>query len=84
MSRSDAHAELGEVIAGLESGPSRDEETIVLDSSGTPLQEVAAAVAAYRRALEHGEGPLFLSVLNFSRRNSCVTNSHPYIAVPGS
>ena len=28
--------------------------------------------------------PLFVQCLIFSRRNSCVTNSHPYIAVPGS
>ena len=32
---------------------------IVFDSSGTTLQDVAAAVAIYRRALEHGEGAAF-------------------------
>jgi ornithine cyclodeaminase/alanine dehydrogenase-like protein (mu-crystallin family) len=36
-----------------------EEETIVFDSSGTALQDVAAAVAIYRQALAHGEGAPF-------------------------
>ena len=59
MSRADVHAELGEVIAGLKPGRTRDEETIVFDSSGTALQDVAAAVAVYQRALTDGEGTRF-------------------------
>jgi ornithine cyclodeaminase/alanine dehydrogenase-like protein (mu-crystallin family) len=34
-------------------------EIIVFDSTGTALQDVAAAAAVYRRALEHGEGTRF-------------------------
>jgi ornithine cyclodeaminase/alanine dehydrogenase-like protein (mu-crystallin family) len=34
-------------------------EIIVFDSTGTALQDVAAATAVYRRALEHGEGARF-------------------------
>ena len=44
------HAQLGEVIAGLKPGRERDAETIIFDSTGTGLQDVAAAIAAYRAA----------------------------------
>ena len=59
MSRADVHAELGEVIAGLKRGRSSDDETIVFDSSGTALQDVAAAAAVYRRAVEAGAATRF-------------------------
>ena len=60
MSRADVHAELGEIIAGLKPRRTSDDEVIVFDSSGTALQDVAAAVAVYRRAIEHGAGTRFL------------------------
>ena len=53
------HAELGEVIAGLKPGRTGDEEITVFDSSGTALQDVAAAIAVYQRALASGEGTCF-------------------------
>jgi alanine dehydrogenase len=59
MTRSDVHAELGEIVAGLKPARASEEETIVFDSSGTALQDVAAAVAVYRRALAQGEGAPF-------------------------
>jgi ornithine cyclodeaminase/alanine dehydrogenase-like protein (mu-crystallin family) len=59
MSRADVHAELGEIIAGLKPGRTSDEEIIVFDSSGTALQDVAAAAAVYSRAVERGEGTFF-------------------------
>lgn len=46
-----AHAELGEVIAGLKSGRTNDDEITVFDSTGTGLQDVAAAIATYRAAV---------------------------------
>jgi alanine dehydrogenase len=52
MSAADVHAELGEVIAGRKPGRERADEIIVYDSTGTGLQDVAAAVAAYAKALE--------------------------------
>jgi ornithine cyclodeaminase/alanine dehydrogenase-like protein (mu-crystallin family) len=52
LSRADVHAELGEVVAGGKRGRSRDDEIIVFDSTGTGLQDVAAAAAVYRCALE--------------------------------
>jgi ornithine cyclodeaminase/alanine dehydrogenase-like protein (mu-crystallin family) len=32
---------------------------IVFDSTGTALQDVAAAAAVYQRALKHGKGTFF-------------------------
>ncbi len=48
MTRDDVHAELGEVVADLKLGRIDDEEVTVFDSTGTGLQDVAAAIAAYR------------------------------------
>jgi alanine dehydrogenase len=59
MSRAEVHAELGEIIAGRKPGRTSDDEIIVFDSTGTALQDVAAAAAVYRRALEHGVGTRF-------------------------
>ena len=52
MTAADVHAELGEVIAGRKPGRERDDEIIVFDSTGTGLQDVAAAIAVYRGALQ--------------------------------
>lgn len=48
MKEEDVHADLGEVVAGLKPGRASDEEIFVFDSTGTGLQDVAAAIAAYR------------------------------------
>ena len=44
------HAELGEIIAGIAPGRSGAGQRIVFDSTGTALQDVAAAAAVYERA----------------------------------
>ncbi len=59
MSRADVHAELGEIVAALKPGRTSDDEITVFDSSGTALQDVAAAAAVYRRALGDGTGHRF-------------------------
>jgi ornithine cyclodeaminase/alanine dehydrogenase-like protein (mu-crystallin family) len=59
MTRADVHAELGEIVAGLKQGRTREDEVIVFDSTGTALQDVAAAAAVYRRALDAGEPQCF-------------------------
>ncbi|HYC47978.1 MAG TPA: ornithine cyclodeaminase family protein [Burkholderiales bacterium] len=59
MSRDDVHAELGQVIAGLRRGRSSDDQTIVFDSTGTALQDVAAAAVVYRRAVEDADAVRF-------------------------
>jgi ornithine cyclodeaminase/alanine dehydrogenase-like protein (mu-crystallin family) len=45
------HAELGEVVARRKPGRESDEEIIVFDSTGTALQDVAAAAVVYEKAL---------------------------------
>lgn len=50
LDSSNIHAELGEIIAGKRPGRTSIEEIIVFDSTGTALQDVAAAAAIYERA----------------------------------
>ena len=56
MTREDVHAELADVVAGRRPGRTRADEITVFDSSGTALQDVAAAVAVYERARATGRG----------------------------
>lgn len=56
MRREDVRAELGQVVAGIEPGRRTNEETIIFDSTGTALQDLAAAAVVYERALERGVG----------------------------
>jgi alanine dehydrogenase len=56
MTRADVHAELAEVIAGAKPGRTSDDEVIVFDSTGTALQDVAAAAVVYERAVQRGRG----------------------------
>jgi alanine dehydrogenase len=56
VTRSDVHAELGEVIAGKKAGRASADEVIIFDSTGTALQDVAAAAMVYERAISAGKG----------------------------
>jgi alanine dehydrogenase len=56
MTAADVHAELGEVVAGRKAGRERDDEMIVFDSTGTGLQDVAAAIAVHQGAIVNGGG----------------------------
>lgn len=58
MTRDQVHAELGDIIAGARPGRT-GEEVAIFDSTGTAIQDVASAAAAYRRALEAGRGGRF-------------------------
>jgi alanine dehydrogenase len=62
MAAGDVHATLGEVIAGLRPGRISAEEVFVFDSTGTALQDVAAAALVYERAQEAGRGVQFALV----------------------
>lgn len=62
LTKQDVHAELGEVVTGKESGRTSEEEIIIFDSTGTALQDVAAAAIVYERALSTSKG----SVLNLA------------------
>jgi len=59
MSRADVHGELGEVVAGRKRGRSRADEITVFDSTGTGLQDVAAAAAVYQLANAQPNGHRF-------------------------
>lgn len=62
MVAGDVHAELAEVVSGKKRGRSGSEEITVFDSTGTAIEDVAAAALAYERALGSGRGvPVNLS-----------------------
>ena len=56
MRRESVHAELADVVSGRRPGRQRDDEIIVFDSTGTALQDVAAARLVYERAVTTGVG----------------------------
>ena len=59
MSRDQVHAELADVVGGRKPGRTNDKETIIFDSTGTGLQDVAAAIAVYRQAAGQNRLPVF-------------------------
>jgi ornithine cyclodeaminase/alanine dehydrogenase-like protein (mu-crystallin family) len=56
MTRDQVHAELADVVVGRRPGRTRADEITIFDSSGTALQDVAAAVAVYEKARACGRG----------------------------
>jgi ornithine cyclodeaminase/alanine dehydrogenase len=56
VTEADVHAELGDIVAGKRPGRENDREITVFDSTGTALQDVAAAAACYEKAAERGIG----------------------------
>lgn len=61
--RADVHAELSDVVSRRKPGRTSDDEITIFDSTGTALQDVAAAVVVYRRGLaaRRGHGIEFAS-----------------------
>lgn len=47
----DIHAELAELVSGAKPGRTRNDQIALFDSTGTALQDVAAAAGIYRRAI---------------------------------
>jgi ornithine cyclodeaminase/alanine dehydrogenase-like protein (mu-crystallin family) len=56
VTEADVYAELGEIVAGRKPGRTSEEEIVIFDSTGTALQDVAAAAVVYERALRAGVG----------------------------
>jgi ornithine cyclodeaminase/alanine dehydrogenase-like protein (mu-crystallin family) len=56
MTRAGVHAELSEIVAGRRPGRTRNDEITVFDSSGTALEDVAAARVVYEKARATGCG----------------------------
>jgi ornithine cyclodeaminase/alanine dehydrogenase-like protein (mu-crystallin family) len=54
--REQVHAELADVVAGRKPGRTRGDEITIFDSSGTALEDVAAAIAVYEKACALGRG----------------------------
>jgi alanine dehydrogenase len=50
------HAELGELVTGRKTGRTKPAEITLFDSTGTGIQDAAAAACAYERARERGAG----------------------------
>jgi alanine dehydrogenase len=50
ITTNDVHAELGEIIVGKKQGRMSDDEIILFDSTGTALQDIAAATIVYEKA----------------------------------
>ena len=59
MSREEVHAELAEVVGGRKPGRTSTDQITIFDSIGTGLQDVAAAIAVYRRAVAARAGLAF-------------------------
>ena len=56
MTREDVHAELASVITGRRPGRRSEAEITIFDSTGTALEDVAAAAMAYEKAVASGAG----------------------------
>jgi alanine dehydrogenase len=56
VTRNCVYAELSEVVAGRKPGRTSRDEITLFDSTGTALQDVAAAAVAYERALARNHG----------------------------
>jgi ornithine cyclodeaminase/alanine dehydrogenase-like protein (mu-crystallin family) len=56
MGREQVRAELADIVSGRKSGRMTPEEIVVFDSTGTALEDVAAATVVYQRARSSGRG----------------------------
>ena len=56
MTRSDVVAELGAIVAGTERPNFSSDDVIIFDSTGSAIQDVAAAAIIYERATSGGIG----------------------------
>ena len=56
FSRTELYAEIHELVSGAKPGRERDDERILIHTTGLVSQDVALAHFLYRRALEKGVG----------------------------
>jgi alanine dehydrogenase len=59
IGREQVHATLGEILSGAKPGRADPRAITLFDSTGMGLQDVAAAAAIYRRAMDQGAGTKF-------------------------
>ena len=60
VSAAAVHAELGELLTGRKAGRTSADQTIVFDSTGTAIQDLASAVWIWRHALSENAGSRFI------------------------
>jgi alanine dehydrogenase len=58
MKRSDVYAEISDLAAGRKPGRTTSDEVTLFDSTGTALQDAAAAAVVYEKAARAGQGLL--------------------------
>ncbi|MDD5544744.1 MAG: ornithine cyclodeaminase family protein, partial [Acidobacteriia bacterium] len=56
ITQSQVHAELGELVANKKAGRTTPREITIFDSTGTAIEDIAAAIVVYRKALQRGVG----------------------------
>lgn len=56
LTRESVHAELADVVSGRKPGRRSEEEITIFDSTGTAIEDVAAAAIVYERAVASGRG----------------------------
>ena len=56
LSTADVHAVLADVVAGRRPGRTSADEITIFDSTGVAIEDVAAAVVVYERAIASGRG----------------------------
>jgi ornithine cyclodeaminase/alanine dehydrogenase-like protein (mu-crystallin family) len=59
VSKDHVHADLAELASGRKQGRMSADELVIFDSSGSGVQDVAAAWAAYHAAISSGDGQRF-------------------------
>lgn len=59
MRREDVYAELGEIVAGKQTGRTTDNEIFIFDSTGVAIEDAVAAVTVYKKASAEGIGKYF-------------------------
>jgi ornithine cyclodeaminase/alanine dehydrogenase-like protein (mu-crystallin family) len=68
MRHDDVHAELADVVSGRRPGRRSASEITVFDSTGTAIEDVAAAALVYERAVAQGRG-VAVNLAGSSRRS---------------
>ncbi len=56
LSRDRVHAELGDIVTGQRTGRESLDERILFNPMGLAIEDLACAVALYRRAMRYGLG----------------------------
>jgi alanine dehydrogenase len=59
MKSENVYSEIGEIILGKKPGRINDDEIIIYDSTGTALQDTAAAATVYEKAINANKGTWF-------------------------